>query len=74
MNEVYKVYCKDNDMVSGGSIFASCNVIDYMVVIQTSCNTGCNGNILAELEFADNPYCYNEQAYEHIKLCMAGEC
>ena len=36
-------------------------------------NVGYQGSLTVELEFTDNPRRYNRQAYEHIKMCLAGE-
>jgi sugar phosphate isomerase/epimerase len=70
---IFNVHCKDNDMVSRGNIPAGCGIVDYTAVIQALRNVGYDGNLTVELEFTDNPNRYNKQAYEHIKLCMAGK-
>jgi len=70
---IFNVHCKDNDMVSKGNLPAGCGIIDYTAVIQALKNVGYDGNLTVELEFTDNPYRYNKQAYDHLKLCMAGE-
>ncbi|GHV03339.1 hypothetical protein FACS189485_06240 [Spirochaetia bacterium] len=69
---IFNVHCKDNDMVRG-NIPAGCGITDYTAVIQALRNVGYDGNLTVELEFTDNPYRYNKQAHDHIKLCMAGE-
>jgi len=70
---IFNVHCKDNDMVSKGNLPAGCGIVDYTAVIQALRNIGYDGNLTVELEFTDNPHRYNKQAFEHIKLCMAGE-
>jgi sugar phosphate isomerase/epimerase len=71
--QIFNVHCKDNDMISKGNLPAGCGIIDYTAVIQALRNVGYIGNLTVELEFTDNPYRYNKQAYDHIKLCLAGE-
>jgi sugar phosphate isomerase/epimerase len=70
---IFNVHCKDNDGVSRGNIPAGCGIIDYTAVIEALKNVGYEGNLTVELEFTDNPHRYNKQAYDHIKLCVAGE-
>jgi sugar phosphate isomerase/epimerase len=70
---IFNIHCKDNDMVSRGNIPAGCGITDYTAVIQALKNVGYDGNLTVELEFTDNPYRYNKQAYDHIKQCVAGE-
>ena len=70
---IFNVHCKDHDMISKGNLPAGCGIVDYTAVIKALRNTGYDGNLTVELEFTDNPYRYNKQAYDHIKLCMAGE-
>ena len=70
---IFNVHCKDHDMVSKGNLAAGSGIVDYTAFIQDLRNVGYDGNLAVELEFTDNPYRYNKQAYDHIKLCMAGE-
>ena len=70
---LFNVHCKDNDGVSKGNLPAGCGLTDYTAVIRALQNVGYQGSLTVELEFTDNPRRYNRQAYEHIKMCLAGE-
>ena len=70
---IFNIHCKDNDGVSKGNLPAGCGLTDYTAVIEALKNVGYDGNLTVELEFTDNPRRYNRQAYEHLKLCLAGE-
>ena len=70
---IFNVHCKDHDMISKGNLPAGCGIVDYTAFIRDLQNVGYDGNLAIELEFTDNPYRYNKQAYDHIKLCMAGK-
>lgn len=70
---IFNVHCKDHDAVTRGNIPAGAGIVDYTVLIETLRKLGYQGNLTVELEFTDNPRRYNKQAYDHLKLCLAGE-
>ena len=70
---IFNIHCKDNDAVTRGNIPAGAGIIDYTQVIHALRLEGYEGNLTVELEFTDNPRRYNKQAYDHIKMCLAGE-
>lgn len=70
---IFNIHCKDNDGISKGNLPAGCGLTDYTAVIAALKNVGYDGNLSVELEFTDNPRRYNRQAFDHIRLCLAGE-
>lgn len=71
-DRIFNIHCKDNDAVTRGNIPAGCGIVDYTALIDTLRAMGYRGNLTVELEFTDNPRRYNKQAYDHLKLCLAG--
>jgi len=73
VENIFNIHCKDHDSVTRGNIPAGAGITDYTVLIETLRRKGYKGNLTVELEFTDNPRRYNKQAYDHLKLCLAGE-
>jgi len=69
---IFNVHCKDHDLVRG-NIPAGSGITDYTAVIKALRDVGYDGNLTVELEFTDNPRRYNKQAYDHLRLCLAGQ-
>jgi sugar phosphate isomerase/epimerase len=72
-DSIFNIHCKDHDAVTRGNIPAGCGITDYTAVIKALKKVGYKGNLTVELEFTNNPRRYNKQAYDHLKLCLAGE-
>ncbi|MDW7658722.1 MAG: sugar phosphate isomerase/epimerase family protein [Bacillota bacterium] len=70
---IKNVHFKDSDGLSRTNLPAGCGLVDYPAVLDTLKNIGYQGNASIEVEFTDDPHRYMKQAYDHIRLCLAGQ-